>query len=424
MPAGAAFATPSAIEAVWRLESTRLLAALIRMVRDVALAEDLAQDALVAALTAWPSDGVPHNPGAWLMTVAKRRAVDQHRSARRRDRAYTAVAADLATGLEPVEILDSVDHLADDVLRLMFLCAHPSLTPETQATMTLRFVGGLTTREIARAYLTSESTIAQRVVRAKRVLAQVRAALEEPSVAERQDRLTVVLGVVYLMFNEGYTATAGPDWTRPELCAEAVRLGRILTALVPGDAETHGLLALMEMQSSRLAARRDAEGRPVLLLDQDRNRWDTGHLRRGLAALSTADGLAGVPGSYLLQARIAAEHGRAARAADTDWVRIADLYEQLARRTGSAVVEVNRAVALAQAYGPQAGLTLLDQLAELPALRAYHLVPSVRGDLLARLGRTATARAEFERAAGLTSNRAERELLLRRAAELGPPDGP
>lgn len=411
------FATPAAIEAVWRLESTRLLAALVRIVRDVAQAEDLAQDALVAALTTWPADGVPRNPGAWLMTVAKRRAVDRARSAQRRDRAYAAVAAELPTGPDAVEIDGAVDHLEDDVLRLMFLCAHPSLTPDTQATLTLKFVAGLTTREIARAYLTSESTIAQRVVRGKRVLGQERAALEEPTAAERQERLTVVLGVVYLLFNEGYSATAGTDWTRPALCEEAVRLGRILTALVPRDAETRGLLALMELQSSRLAARRDADDRPVLLLDQDRTRWDTGQLRRGLDAVAVGDRLTDRPGTYLLQARIAAEHGRAASAADTDWVRIAALYEQLARLTGSPVVEINRAVALAQAYGPATGLELLDQLTGLPALRGYHLLPSVRGDLLARLGRTAEARTELERAATMAANQAERDLLLRRVAE-------
>ena len=415
--------TPASVEAIWRLESTRLIAALVRMVRDVGLAEDLAQDALVAALAQWPVDGVPRNPGGWLMTTAKRRAIDHFRGADRRQRLHAALAQDLAHPPAPTEIADAVDHLEDDVLRLMFLCAHPALTADAQATLTLKFVGGLSTREIARAYLTSEATIAQRVVRAKRVLARVRAALAEPDRAERVARLTVVLGVVYLLFNEGYSATSGADWTRPALCEEAVRLGRMLTGLVPGDAEAHGLLALMELQSSRLAARRGPHGRPVLLLNQDRTRWDTGHLSRGLAALDRAERLAaaggGAAGNYTLQAAIAACHGRARTSADTDWVRIAVLYEDLARVTGSPVVEVNRAVALAMAYGPEAGLTLLDQLSDAPALRAYHLLPSVRGDLLSRLGRPAEARAEFERAAGLTANHAERELLLARAAEQG-----
>ncbi len=405
-----------AVEAVWRLESTRLIAGLVRIVRDVGLAEDLAQDALAAALEQWPRNGIPANPGAWLMTTARRRAVDDFRRRQRRDRAFQSVAHGIEDQMSEQDLLAAVDHVEDDVLRLMFICCHPSLTSEAQATLTLRLVAGLTAREIARAYLTSEATIAQRLVRAKRTLTDARAALEEPSPTERAERLGAVLTGVYLLFNEGYSATTGPDWTRPTLCREALRVGRILTALVPEDPEVCGLRALMELQSSRLAARAGPDGVPILLPDQDRRRWDTGQIARGLAALARAEQLCQrEPGPYLLQAGIAACHARARTAADTDWEQIAGRYEQLARQTGSAVVEVNRAVALSMAYGPATGLTLLDQLVELPALRNYHLLPSVRGDLLERLGRRDEARAEFERAARLTANEQERNLLLDRA---------
>jgi RNA polymerase sigma factor (sigma-70 family) len=413
-------ATAEAIEAVWRHESTRLVAGLVRMVRDVGLAEDLAQDAMVAALAQWPTDGIPANPGAWLMTTAKRRAVDTFRRRERGDRAYRAVAQEVSEVVSEDSILSALDHVEDDVLRLMFVCCHPSLTPEAQTTLTLRLVAGLSAREIARAYLTTEATVAQRLVRAKRTLAAAGAALEEPGEVERAERLDTVLGVVYLLFNEGYAATGGADWARPALCAEALRVGRILVALAPGSGEARGLLALMELQSSRLAARVGPDGAPVLLADQDRTRWDAGHLARGLRILAEAEALSDEPGPYALQAAIAGTHARAASTADTDWVRIAGLYEQLARRTGSAVVELNRAVALGMAYGPEAGLRLVDQLVDLPALRDYHLLPSVRGDLLDRLGRDAEARTEFARAARLASNERERALLTERAR---PPGG-
>ena len=412
--------TRAAIEAIWRLESTRLIAALVRIVRDVGLAEDVAQDAVVAALAQWPASGVPDNPGAWLMTTAKRRAIDVFRSRARHDQAAARLAHELSETVDEDPGV-GIDHVEDDVLRLMFICCHPELTPEAQTTLTLKLVAGLSTREIARAYLAPEATVAQRVSRAKRTLADAGAAIEEPSGPERAERLETVLGVVYLLFNEGYSATEGEDWMRPALCDEAVRLGRILTALVPDDPEVLGLSALMEFQSSRLAARADADGAPILLDAQDRSRWDAARIRRGLDALARAEGLvvaAGPPaeaGPYLLQASIAAEHARAASVDDTDWSRIAALYEQLGRRTGSPVAELNRAVALGLARGPEAGLALLEQLADLPALRGYHLVPSVRGDLYERLGRSEDAAAEFERAAAMTSNASERGLLERRA---------
>ncbi len=414
-------ATRAAIEAVWRLESTRLIAALVRIVRDVGLAEDVAQDAIVAALAQWPASGIPENPAAWLMTTAKRRAVDTFRSRARHDRAAAAIAHDLSEAVEE-DPTAGIDHVEDDVLRLMFICCHPALTPEMQTTLTLKLVAGLSAREIARAYFAPEPTIAQRISRAKRTLADAGAAIEEPSGAERAERLITVLGVVYLLFNEGYSATEGDDWMRPALCDEAARLARILTALVPADPEVHGLSALMELQSSRLAARAGPDGEPILLDDQDRRRWDASRIRRGLDALARADALVAAagpdvsPGPYALQAAIAAEHARAASVDDTDWPRIAELYEQLARLTGSPVVELNRAVALGRAYGPAAGLTLLEQLAELPSLRGYHLVPSVRGDLYERLGRGEEAATEFERAAALTANAQERAVLGRRAA--------
>jgi RNA polymerase sigma factor (sigma-70 family) len=406
--------TQEAIEAVWRLESTRLIAGLVRMVRDVGLAEDVAQDALVAALAQWPEAGVPDNPGAWLMTTAKRRAVDQFRRRDRRDQIYAAIAYTQGNQVSEDNFLAAVDHVEDDVLRLMFLCCNPVLTAEAQSTLILKLVGGLTTREIARAYLTTEATVAQRVVRAKRTLAGAHAAVEEPSEAERAERLATVLNVIYLLYNEGYSATAGPEWMRPMLCDEALRLGRILTALAPQQSEVHGLCALMELQSSRLAARIAEDGSPILLLDQDRSLWDPVHMVRGFTALERAEALASEFGPYALQAAIAACHARAETAEATDWVRIAQLYEVLARLTGSPVVEVNRAVALGMAYGPEAGLALLDQLNRLPALQGYHLLPSVRGDLLEKLGRRDEARAEFARAAAMTQNERERALLMDR----------
>ena len=413
-------ATAETIEAVWRRESTRLVAGLVRMVRDVGMAEDLAQDAMVAALAQWPADGIPDNPGAWLMTTAKRRAVDAFRRRERGDRAYRAVASEVSDEVDEDAILAALDHVEDDVLRLMFICCHPSLTPEAQTTLTLRLVAGLSARQIARAYLTTESTVAQRLVRAKKTLAAAGAALEEPGEMERTERLDTVLGVIYLLFNEGYAATGGADWARPALCAEALRVGRILVALAPASGEARALLALMELQSSRLAARVGPDGGPVLLADQDRTRWDAGQIARGLRLLAEAEALSDEPGPYALQAAIAGIHARAGSTADTDWIRIAGLYERLARRTGSAVVELNRAVALGMAYGPEAGLRLVDQLVDLPALRDYHLLPSVRGDLLGRLGRDQEARAEFARAARLATNERERALLTERAR---PPDG-
>ena len=408
--------TREAVEAVWRLESTRLIAGLVRIVRDVGLAEDLAQDALVAALAQWPETGVPDNPGAWLMTTAKRRGVDQFRRRERGDQIYAAIAHAQGSDVSEEDFLAAVDHVEDDVLRLMFICCHPVLTPEAQCTLTLKLVGGLSTREIARAYLTTEATVAQRVVRAKRTLSEAGAALEEPSESERGRRLTTVLSVIYLLYNEGYSATAGNEWMRPTLCDEALRLGRILAALAPRESEVHGLTALMELQSSRLAARVNEDGSPILLQDQDRSQWDPVHVMRGLSALDRAEGLASELGPYALQAAIAACHARAETAEATDWVRIAELYERLARVTGSPVVEVNRAVALGMAYGPEAGLALLEQLDGLPALRSYHLLPSVRGDLLDKLGRLDEARAQFARAAKLTQNERERALLLDRAS--------
>ncbi len=413
--------TRAAIEAVWRLESTRLIAALVRIVRDVALAEDLAQDAVVAALAQWPASGIPDNPGAWLMTTAKRRAVDAFRRRARQDEAASALARELSESVDE-DPGARIDHVEDDVLRLMFICCHPALTPEAQTTLTLKLVAGLSTREIARAYLAPEATVAQRVSRAKRTLTETRAAIEEPSGPERAERLETVLGVVYLLFNEGYSATEGDDWMRPALCDEAVRLGRILTALVPDDPEVHGLSALMELQSSRLAARLGPDGEPILLDAQDRRRWDASRIRRGLDALARADELAAAgpddaPGPYALQAAIAAEHAGAASVDDTDWDRIAELYEHLGRRTGSPVAELNRAVALSRSRGTAVGLELLEQLEDVPALAGYHLLPSVRGDLYERLGRGAEAAEQFERAAAMTANERERELLRRRAAK-------
>lgn len=404
----------AAVEEVWRRESSRLVGALLRITRDLGRAEDLAQEAVVAAMAQWPVDGVPANPAAWLMTTAKRRAVDQFRSGERQLRAYATLSTQVA---EAYEAAFDVDHVEDDVLRLMFVCCHPALTDDTRTVLTLRLVAGLSSREIARAYLTSEATVATRISRAKRTLAQAGAALEEPSGPERPERLGAVLAVLYLLFNEGYAATAGVDWTRPALCAEAVRVARLLVSVAPGEAEAHGLLALLELQSSRLSARLDGAGDPVLLADQDRTQWDHAAVERGLEALADAERLGG-SGPYALQAAIAAEHARADSVEATDWPRVAALYEQLARTTGSAVVELNRAVALGMAYGPEVGLALADQVAALPGLAGYHLVPAVRGDLLQRLGRHAEAAAEFARAADLASNERERALLRRRATEV------
>jgi RNA polymerase sigma factor (sigma-70 family) len=398
------------VERVWRQESSRLLGALLRITRDVGRAEDLAQEALASALVTWPTTGVPDNPGAWLMTAARRRAIDHLRAGERQLRAYATLAAEVS---ESYDEQFALDHVEDDVLRLIFICCHPSLSDDTSTVLTLRLVAGLTTREIARAYLTSEATVAARISRAKRTLATVGAALEEPIEPERVDRLASVFAVLYLLFNEGYTATAGVDWTRPALCAEAVRVAALLVSVVPSQAEAYGLLALLELQSSRLRARVDAAGEPVLLTDQDRSLWDRAAMARGYAALEVARELGG-EGPYVLQAAIAAEHARAASVASTDWVRVAALYEKLARATGSAVVELNRAVALGMAEGPQTGLALVDEIAD--SLKGYHLVSAVRGDLLARLGQHRAAAEEFDRAAELAGNDRERALMRARAA--------
>jgi RNA polymerase sigma factor (sigma-70 family) len=411
--------THRAIEAVWRIESPRLIAGLTRLVRDVGVAEELAQDALVAALEQWPADGVPNNPGAWLMTTAKRRGIDQIR----RNETFHRKLDEVGRGLEEVtpDIGATVaedDGIGDDLLRLVFVACHPVLSTEARAALTLRLLGGLTTDEIARAFLVPEPTVAQRIVRAKKTLANARVPFEVPQGDELAARLSSVLEVVYLIFNEGYSATAGDDWMRPALCEDALRLGRILTRLTPREPEVHGLVALMEVQASRAAARTGPGGEPILLADQNRGRWDQLLIRRGLAALQRAEALlAGArPGPYVLQAAIAACHARARRFPDTDWERIARLYELLAEASPSPVVELNRAVALSMAYGPETGLALLDQLTAVPALRNYHLLPSVRGDFLVKLGRSAEARAEFVRAASLTRNERERTLLLNRAA--------
>lgn len=404
----------TAVEEVWRQESSRLLGALLRITRDVGRAEDLAQESLAQALTQWPHTGIPDNPGAWLMTTAKRRAIDQFRAGERQVRAYAAVAAGV---VESYEEQFTVDHVEDDVLRLMFICCHPSLSSDTRTALTLRLVAGLSTREIARAYLTSEATVATRISRAKKTLITARAALEEPGGPERAARLSSVMSAVYLLFNEGYAATAGVDWTRPALCREAVRIAALLTTLIPRDPEAHGLLALVELQSSRLTARQDALGEAVLLADQDRTAWDRAAITRGLAALGAAHALDG-DGPYVLQAAIAGEHARADSVGSTDWPAVAGLYERLAVVTGSAVVELNRAVALGMAYGPEVGLQLVDQVATIPQMGSYHLLPSVRGDLLERLGRHAEAASEFHRAVSLATNDRERAHLIRRANAL------
>ena len=404
----------AAIQAVWRIESPRLIAGLTRLVRDVGLAEDLAQDALVAALEQWPGSGVPDNPGAWLMATARHRAIDLLRRRTRLERKHAELGRQLyeSADLELEAVLD--DGVEDDLLRLIFMTCHPVLSSEARVALTLRLLGGLTTPEIARAFLATEATVAQRIVRAKRTLKEARVPFEAPGERERAARLGSVLEVVYLIFNEGYSATAGDDWIRPSLCAEALRLGRILAELAPAEPEVHGLVALMELQASRLRARVNGSGAPVLLLDQDRAGWDRLLIDRGLAALERAQALDGGLGPYGLQAAIAACHARARTAEETDWVRIAALYDALCQIAPSPVVELNRAVAVAMAFGPAAGLELIDGLAAEPALQAYHLLSSARAEMLVRLGRGADARLEFERAASLTSNERERELLLAR----------
>ncbi|MEA2621214.1 MAG: hypothetical protein QOH61_124 [Chloroflexota bacterium] len=410
--------THRAIEAVWRIESARLIAGLTRIVRDVGLAEDLAQDALVAALQQWPESGVPDNPGAWLMAIGKRRGIDQLRRKQTLERKaqelgrQSEVDEELA---EPDVEARLDDPIGDDLLRLVFICCHPVLSVDARVALTLRLLGGLATDEIARAFLVPESTVAQRIVRAKRTLSEAHVPFEVPAGTDFDGRLSSVLQVVYLVFNEGYSATAGDEWTRPQLQGEALRLGRILAELVPREPEVHGLVALMEIQASRSRARRGPAGEPVLLLDQDRARWDWLLVGRGLAALERAERLNGEPGPYQLQAAIAACHARARTAADTDWERIAALYDALAELAPSPVVELNRAVAVGMAFGPAAGLDLVDQLRAEPTLQAYHLLPAVRGDLLAKLGRNDEAAAELRRAADLTRNSRERELLLNRA---------
>jgi RNA polymerase sigma-70 factor (ECF subfamily) len=410
--------THRAIDAVWRIESPRLIAGLARIVRDVGLAEDLAQEALVAALEQWPQAGVPRNPGAWLMATAKHRAIDHWRRNKLLERKHEELAYELEADRQAATPdLDAAldDDVGDDLLRLIFTACHPVLSTEARVALTLRMLGGLTTDEIARAFLVSESTVAQRIVRAKRTLATERVPFEVPRGAELAARLSSVLGVIYLVFNEGYSATAGDDWMRPALCDDALRLGRILAELVPQEPEVHGLVALMEIQASRSKARVAPSGEPILLLDQNRARWDQLLIRRGLAALERAAMLGGAQGPYALQAAIAACHARTRDADETDWPRIVALYGQLAAVAPSPVVELNRAVALSMAFGPAAALELVDALTKEPALEGYHLLPSVRGDLLKKLGRLSEARGEFERAASLTRNARERELLLARA---------
>ncbi|GGP08666.1 RNA polymerase sigma factor [Nonomuraea glycinis] len=411
--------THQAIEAVWRIEAARLIAGLTRLVRDIGLAEELAQDALVAALEQWPESGVPSNPGAWLMTVSKRRAIDMIRREERFERKLIEIGRAELAELADEDHLPEVGEIEDDLLRLVFTACHPVLPTEARVALTLRVLGGLSTEEIARAFLVPEPTLAQRIVRAKRTLAARRVPFEVPQGDELADRLSSVLEVIYLIFNEGYAATAGDDWMRPGLCADALRLGRVLASLMPKEPEVHGLVALMEIQASRSASRVGPSGEPVLLLEQDRTGWDRLLIGRGLTALGRAEELGGELGPYALQAAIAACHARALTAEETDWARIAALYESLARISRSPVVELNRAVALSMAYGPATGLALVEQIVDDPALKGYHLLPSVRGDLLVKLGRRAEARAEFERAAGLTRNERERELLRERAADCG-----
>ena len=412
----------ASIDAVWRLEAARIIAGLARMVHDIGLAEELAQDALVAALEQWPESGVPDNPGAWLMAVGKRRAVDRIRRLRRLDDKIEEMGRDLETQAPPEEFdVPDDDRIEDDVLRLVFTACHPVLSAQARVALTLRMLGGLTTEEIAHAFLVPEATVAQRIVRAKRTLSEANVPFEVPEGPGRAARLASVLEVVYLIFNEGYAASAGDAWVRADLCREALRLGRILAELAPGEPEVHGLAALMEIQASRTRARTGPSGEPVPLLEQDRGRWDRLLIHRGFAALLRAKKIGEPPGPYVLQAAIAACHAQAPAAEDTDWAQIASLYEVLARVAPSPVVELNRAVAVGMADGAEKGLELADALVDEPALRGYHLLPSVRGDLLARLGRLEEARTQFERAAELTRNAPEREVLLGRAASLSSP---
>ena len=420
-------ATHRVIDAVWRIESAKIIAGLTRIVRDVGLAEELAQDALVAALERWPRSGVPDNPGAWLMATAKHRAMDHFRRNKLLERKHEELGRELESQQESAvanfdAAFDTVNDadFGDDLLRLVFISCHPVLATEARVALTLRLLGGLTTQEIARAFLVPEPTIAQRIVRAKRTLAEARVPFEVPRGPDLAARLSSVLEVIYLVFNEGYSATAGEDWMRPALCEDALRLGRILAGLAPNEPEVHGLVALMEIQASRSHARVSPSGEPILLLDQDRTRWDHLLIRHGLAALERAESLVGALGPYALQAAIAACHARAHIASETDWPRIATLYEALARLTPSPVVELNRAVAISMAFGPQAGLELVDNLIPEPSLKSYHLLPAVRGDLLKKLGRLDEARAEFARAASLAQNVRERTLLLSRAASCTP----
>jgi RNA polymerase sigma factor (sigma-70 family) len=407
-----------AIDAVWRIESAKLIAGLTRITRDVGLAEDLAQDALVAALEQWPKAGVPDNPGAWLMAIGKRRAIDVMRRNPMLDRKHAELGHELESKQdspesELAEALD--DHVGDDLLRLVFISCHPVLSTEARVALTLRLLGGLTTDEIARAFLVPESTVAQRIVRAKRTLSDAKVPFEVPRGAELAARVSSVLEVIYLIFNEGYSATSGEDWVRPGLCQDALRLGRIVAELAPSEAEVHGLVSLMEIQASRLRARVGPSGEPIVLLEQNRAKWDHVLIRRGLAALARAEALGGARGPFALQAAIAACHARARTADETDWRRIASLYEELGEVTPSPIVELNRAVAVAMAFGPAAGLALVDTLTSEPTLASYHLLPSVRGDFLRKLGRFEEAREELERAASLTRNARERALLLDRA---------
>lgn len=419
------------IATVWRMESAKVIAKVTRMLRDIGLAEEVAQDALVSALERWPMDGMPDNPGAWLMTTAKNRALDRLRQDAMQARKHEAIGLDLAA-LQADRVPDFVDTLdaaraddiGDDLLRLMFTACHPVLSTEARVALTLRLLGGLTTAEIARAFLVPEPTIAQRIVRAKRSLTAARVPFEVPDTIERGKRLGSVLEVIYLVFNEGYAATAGDDWMRPALCEEALRLGRVLAQLMPQEAEVHGLLALMEIQASRTAARVDAQGHPVRLLEQDRSRWDRLLVRRGLAALARSEALPCAPGPYALQAALAACHARAGTAEQTDWSRIVALYEALAGVAPSPIVELNRAVAIGMVHGPRAALDLVNALAANPALDSYHWLPSVQGDLLEKLGEHVQARAAFTRAAGLTRNLQERDFLLRRAQTTGSSEQP
>ena len=410
------------IEAVWRIESAKIIASLTRITRDVDLSEELAQDALVAALQQWPSSGIPDKPGAWLMASAKNRAIDRFRRNKLLERKHDELGRELKSqqdaAMADFEIADD-DDIEDDLLRLVFISCHPVLSTEARVALTLRLLGGLTTPEIARAFLTPEPTVAQRIVRAKRTLTEAKVAFEVPRGPDRVARLSSVLEVIYLIFNEGYSATSGDDWMRPALCEDALRLGRILAELTPQEPEVHGLVALMEIQASRSKARVDAAGEPILLLEQDRGRWDQLLIQRGLDALARAEKLGGANGMYALQAAIAACHARAQTGEETDWRRIVELYEALAQVSPSPIVELNRAVAVAMAFGPQAGLEIVDDLNAEASLKAYHLLPAVRGDFLFKLGRLEEARAEFERAAELTRNARERKLLMDRAAGCG-----